>query len=160
MKVLVLGHAGHGKDTAANLLEALGLTFVPTSLLCAKLIVLPFLGVEDPTEEQVLQTYNARVNNREIWVEAIGEFCKDNPARFVEIALAYSDIYCGLRSVEQYQATRELFDVVLWISRAGYPLEPTMQISPDSSMIVIHNNGNLASLEASIGRAIGNFTRW
>ena len=156
MKLLILGHARHGKDTAAEYLrDAHGVDFRSSSLFLAEQVVRPALaarGLEYPTIEDC---YADRVNHRALWRELISEHNAQDPARLAKAILAECDCYVGMRTQREYDASRSLFDVVLWIdaSRRGLPPEggDSMEIAFNpAQMLWVDNGGTVEQLHAKL----------
>lgn len=155
-RLLILGHGRHGKDSVAELLnERYGFTFRSSSYFLAENVVRPGLarrGIEYPTLEAC---YEDRVNHRAAWREIIGEFNGPDPARLAKAILAVCDIYVGMRTDREYQASYDLFDAVGWVDAAGRGLPPegrdSMDIDYDpKKMLMIDNNGTLEDLTKSV----------
>lgn len=155
MKLLVLGHGRHGKDTVCEMLNKnFGLTFQSSSLFAAEHVVMPYLAERGVTFPDVASCYEARGSYRKEWHEAIAEFNAENPARLGEMIFAQYDIYCGLRSMLEFSAMyqRGMFDAALWVFRPQLPLESrdSMKLTPNIADLHIHNDGSLEELEAQV----------
>ena len=73
------------------------------------------------------------------------------------------DIYGGMRSKTEYEASRHLADYVLWVDawKRGVPYEPkrSMSVGYDpESMIWLDNNGSLDDLRGAVGRLAADLT--
>jgi hypothetical protein len=126
IKVLIIGHGDHGKDTAAEMLEALyGLTFKSSSEAAAEIFIYEALkekyGYADFNE-----CYLDRRNRRDEWHDLICEYNKDDKARLAKEILASSDMYVGMRSDEEVQECmgQKLFDHIIAIYDPRKPEEP------------------------------------
>lgn len=155
MKILVLGHGGHGKGTFCKMLEEIyGLTSMSSSQ-AALPYIFPALveysgdmglhaGVGYATPEEA---YERRHQCRELWKELISLYnCPDKSTLAREI-ISKADIYDGMRCDVEFAAARPLFDLVLWVDasdRVGP--DPTMMIQRTSGMWVINNNGDTRQL--------------
>lgn len=142
MKILILGHGRHGKDTAAEMLHNLyGYTFDSSSWAACKLAVYPVmrdLYYYDTPE----QCYDDRHNYRQMWYELIAQYNEHDPSRLARDILARNDMYVGMRSAREYHASKHLFDVVLYVSASvRMPLDPTMHI-PYSPTEMVHIDNN------------------
>lgn len=156
MKLLVLGHARHGKDTAAEYLrDAHGMAFRSSSLFLAETVVRPELARRGLTYPDLEACYADRVNHRALWREIIGDFNAEDPARLAKAILAVSDCYVGMRTAREYEAARPLFDAVLWIDASGRGLPPegrdsmTIDFDP-AGMIRIDNGGTVEAMQAQL----------
>lgn len=156
MKLLILGHARHGKDTAAEYLrDAHGLTFRSSSLFLAETVVRPALAARGLTYPDLEACYADRVNHRALWRQLIEDYNRDDPARLAKAILAVSDCYVGMRTAREYEASRLLFDAVLWIDASGRGLPPegrdSMTIDYDPrTMIRIDNGGTVEAMPAQL----------
>ncbi len=152
-KILVLGHARHGKDTVADLLG----NTLNASKFCLQEFLYdrlqaymkrrglgPYQGME--------HAYQDRVWEREKWFYEIQQYNAINPARLAKKLLEVSNIYVGVRCARELAACIEqnLFTHILWVDASErLPPEPTssMTISFDPSVMrLISNNGAEADL--------------
>ena len=151
-KLLILGHARHGKDTAAEYLNNKhGLSFRSSSLFLAERIVRPAMAERGIEYAGIDACYADRVNHRALWRELIEQYNADDAARLAKDILAVSDCYVGMRTEREYIASRPLFDHVIWVDASGRGLPPeprdSMTITCDpGDMCVIENNGSLGGL--------------
>ena len=124
MKLLVIGHAQHGKDTAAEMLyDMFGLTFAGSSQVANELFIFDALkekyGYKTPEE-----CFADRINHRAEWYDMICGYNKEDPARLAKEILNRANIYVGMRDLEEYHASRGLFDFVVGIYNPSKDLEP------------------------------------
>lgn len=152
MKVLILGSGNHGKDTVAEIIRELyGLEFLSSSRATCEEVVYPVLspkyGYESPEE-----CYNDRHNHRQEWFNLISEYNTPDKSSLTKLILGKSDVYVGLRCPIELEASRHLFDHILWVDASDrHPKEPSMRIEYDpQSMILIDNNGSECDLEDEI----------
>lgn len=156
MKLLILGHARHGKDTAAeHLRDAHGIAFRSSSLFLAEAVVRPELERRGLTYPDLDACYADRVNHRALWREIIEDYNRDDAARLAKAILAVSDCYVGMRMPREFSTSRALFDAVLWIDASGRGLPPegadSMGITFDPAwMIRIDNGGTLDAMKAQL----------
>jgi hypothetical protein len=106
MKLLVIGHGRHGKDTVSEILnEKYDLSFESSSRFCSKLFIFNELkdkfGYE--TEEQC---YADRHSHRELWYNMICEYNQNDPSRLGREIFKEHDIYCGLRNKREFHAIK------------------------------------------------------
>lgn len=116
-RILILGHARHGKDTLANYLkEMYGYKFLDSSRTACKLFI--FERMKErwgyKTEEEC---YNDRVNYRGAWFAYINDYNKYDKARLAKLIMRESDIYVGMRNIEEVRECKEqgIFDLVIGI---------------------------------------------
>lgn len=145
-RILILGHARHGKDTAAEYLrDRHGISFRSSSLFLAANVVRPALeyrGIAYPTLEAC---YADRVNRRALWRELIEDYNRRDPARLAKAILAESDCYVGMRTHREYWASRSMFNLIFWIDGSGRGIPPegrdSMTIEFDPAWMARINNG-------------------
>ena len=132
-KLLVIGHARHGKDTVAEILQRdYGLQFTSSSLFCAEKIVFeglkdhkalvaqhlaagePGMPVDEFEEELNMMwdqgyadaeaCFNDRFNFRVAWFSIIAGYCYPDRARLAREIYAENDIYVGIRNPREFYA--------------------------------------------------------
>lgn len=157
-KLLVIGHARHGKDTFCE--NAAPLTYKSSSMAALELFLYRELQiVYGFNYKSVREAYEDRVNYRELWHNAIWNYNIDNPSQLAEDILEESNIYCGMRKLEELQACKEkgLFDLIIWVDASKrLPPESTdsMDITIDDADIVITNNGTEAEFIVKVRKLI------
>ena len=145
MKILILGDGGHGKDTAAAMLEAsTGWSFMSSSCFCAKHVVFPVLA-ELYDYQSVQECYDDRRNHREQWHLLIAGYNNADPSRLAREILVSSDIYVGMRAAREVEACfrAKLFDLIYWVD--AYPRvgrESTKSMSINLDWVVTHPDRN------------------
>jgi hypothetical protein len=147
-KLIVVGHAGSGKDTFCELLrDNHGYTFESSSWAALERVIWPSAQHLYPSK---ISCFNDRVNRRSEWFEAIVEYNREDPARLCREILERADIYCGMRSAIELQASLMLVDFVIWIDASERVLpEPksSMTITREMASLHIDNNGSVEQLE-------------
>ena len=155
MKLLIIGHGRHGKDTVAECLrDDYGMTFKSSSMHCAEKVVYPVMKWQH-CYESVEECYNDRHNHRAQWFELIANYCADDLARIGREIFEVSDIYCGLRNKREFHAIKNngLVDYTIWVDRSDWvETEPktSMSLEPWMADFVIDNNGTLDQLYRNI----------
>jgi dephospho-CoA kinase len=153
MKLLVIGHARHGKDTVCEILrDEYGLTFKSSSEFCAEKVVFPRM----PRYTTWQKCFADRANHRGEWFNVIAEYNAGDPGRLGREIFAEYDIYCGLRNVEEFRALKA--DHVIWVDASKrQPLESTasMTLTEEMADLWIDNNGDLDNLRSEIQRVCG-----
>lgn len=154
-KIVIIGHARHGKDTLAKALFILyNLSFKGSSEAASEIFIYDRLkdqyGYKSPAE-----CFEDRVNHRKEWYDLIVQYNKHDKARLAKEIMAESDIYVGMRSNEEIKEclAQGVFNLVIGVYNPRVPLE-----SPDSfnidlwgqSDFVIPNAGKPVDL---IGKA-------
>lgn len=155
MKLLIIGHGRHGKDTVAEYLrDNRDMTFKSSSMHCAENVVYPVLK-DTYGYTTVEECFEDRSNHRSEWFDLIANYCSDDLARIGREIFEVSDIYCGLRNKREFHAIKNngIFDFVVWVDRSDHlPLEPkdSMSLEPWMADFVIDNNGTLDQLYRNI----------
>jgi dephospho-CoA kinase len=156
-KLLVIGHARHGKDTVCEILrDKYGFSFKSSSEFCAEKVVFPQLA-EKYGYSTVAECFEDRVNHREEWFNIIREYNTPDKGRLGREIFSQYDIYCGLRNVEEAMALHRIYDVVAWVdAKLRQPLESetSITLNSDHADYVIDNNGTLGDLEAEVAEFI------
>lgn len=158
-KLLILGHARHGKDTVAELMrDRHGVSFRGSSLFLTESCVRPHLATKGIHYGSTEECYADRVNHRSAWRHAIVEY-NSNPQRLAREILAEADAYVGMRSAREYAATKDLFDQIFWVDASDRGLPPESKSSMDIEfdpveMILINNSGTLEELAEAVDAAL------
>jgi hypothetical protein len=162
-KILILGHAEHGKSKVAELLEDFhGFTFKDSSYFAAETFLAEKLGYDS-----VDDCFNDRRNRRTLWHDEICEFNTPHKDRLAKMMLQVADVYVGMRCPDEfltcmgydldtyYKVKKPIFDIVIWVNASKRkPLESkeSMKISKIEAQvhcykfIEIDNNGTLDEL--------------
>ncbi len=161
MRLIVTGHARHGKDTVCEMLSnKTGLHFTSSSRFVAEKAVRPYLlqrGFNYTTPEEM---YADRVNRRTDWFDAIVAYNTPDLARLGrELFESGNDIYCGLRNKDELLALQKqgVVDEVIWVDASNrLPPEPqtSMTINPFDCDVILHNDGTLEELEKAVDALI------
>jgi hypothetical protein len=151
MKLLVIGHGRHGKDTVCEILQQnYNLSFESSSRFCSKLFIYDMLKDKyGYTNEE--ECYADRHNHRAEWYDAICDFNKGDGARLGREIFKQHDIYCGLRNKREFFAMKNtnVFDYCIWVDRSDHlPPEPkdSMSLEQWMSDFTIDNNGTMNEL--------------
>lgn len=151
MNVLVLGHKHHGKTTVARMLQRYELSFVDTSDLLIDLAIK--LNIEEHRPEKYItgrdQVYRDKELYRDWLVHSLAVYNEQN--NFCEYVLDKCNIYCGMRSAEEYEANKHRFDRIVWVEVPDGPVDHTMQIEFDPAcMTKLYNNGTKIQLAKQV----------
>jgi len=151
LKLLVIGHGRHGKDTVCEILQKnYNLSFESSSKFCSKLFIYDMLKDKyGYTNEE--ECYADRHNHRAEWYDAICDFNKGDGARLGREIFKAHDIYCGLRNKREFFAMKNtgVFDYAIWVDRSDHlPPEAKDSMSLEQWMadFTIDNNGDLNEL--------------
>jgi len=155
LKLLVIGHGRHGKDTVCEILrDKYGYTFESSSQFCSKLFIYDMLKDKYGYANEE-ECYADRHNHRAEWYNAICDYNKTDGARLGRAMFEEFDIYCGLRNKREFHAMKNtgVFDYAIWVDRTKF-LPPE---SPDSMSLeqwmadyTIDNNGSLEDLKFNV----------
>lgn len=156
-KILILGHARHGKDTFAEILrDHMGLKFKSSSVAASEIFLYDTLkdkyGYKTPEE-----CFEDRVNHRQEWHELIVDYNKDDRARLAKDILKEADCYVGMRSGLEIDECKKqgLFNIIVWVDASErLPLEPKESFNIDVSYadFIVPNNGTYEEFEEKVLR--------
>lgn len=155
MKLFILGHARHGKDTFAEMLCEFvpSIQFVSSSQFVNERAVFPSLkdryGYKTPEE-----CFEDRMNHREEWRNLISAYNATDPARLARELFKTFDLYVGLRCSVELDHAKPLADLALWVYDPRKPDEPreSNSIFETDCDLTILNDGTLDDLRAKAGR--------
>lgn len=155
LKLLVIGHGRHGKDTVCEILEKnYNYSFESSSQFCSKLFI--YNNLKDKygyaNEEEC---YSDRHNHRAEWYNAICNYNEKDAATLGREIFKAHDIYCGLRNKREFFAMKNtgVFDYAIWVDRSNHlPPESKESMSLEHWMAdyTIDNNGTLNDLNFNI----------
>ena len=154
-KIMVIGHARHGKDSVAEALtKYYDLTYESSSHFAAHEFI--FDKIKDTHGYTTVQEcMDDRVNHRQLWYDMIADYNRDDPARLGRELYRENDIYCGLRHKREFHSMKNqgVFDCVLWVDRSDHlPAEDktSMSLEPWMADFVIDNNGTESEMRAGV----------
>ena len=154
MKLLVIGHGRHGKDTVSELIRDIyDLSFESSSKFCSKHFIFDELKEKYKYETEE-ECYADRHNHRELWYNMICEYNVEDPAKLGREIFMHHNIYCGLRNKKEFHAMKNtgVFDYSIWVDRSDHlPEEDKRSMSLEQWMAdyTIDNNGSLADLKSN-----------
>lgn len=172
MKLMIIGHARHGKDTVAELLaKQYRMKFVSSSWWCAENVMMPAFknspnrpvtgrpraGVELFGYDSVKECFEDRHNHREFWHKTIAEYCEQDLPRMGLQILDANDIYVGCRNFREFEALKACaaFDFSIWVD-ASKRLPPederSMGLSPWQADYILDNNGTIEQTARGLNR--------
>lgn len=152
-KIMIVGHARHGKDEVANMLKSYMRFQSATEVVCKELI---FKKLKEQYNYSTWKECLAdKESHRVEWKHLIDLYCNDNKTKLIELVFRTSDIYCGLRNVEQLMAAKDkkLMDYIIYVDGSRrMPLEAPelFNITKEHADTVIDNNGSKFDLEYEI----------
>ena len=154
-KLLIIGHARHGKDTVAEMLrDSHGYNFVSSSEFVAREILWDNWGVA--VYKDFDEMFADRVNHRKLWADMITAYNTPDATKTAKTMLERGyDMYVGMRRRKELEACKAagLFDYVVWVDRSEHlPEEPfeSMEFVPMDSDAIIDNNGTLEDLALTV----------
>tara|TARA_B110000977_G_scaffold97831_1_gene128797 strand:- start:4925 stop:5494 length:570 start_codon:yes stop_codon:yes gene_type:complete len=152
LKLLVVGHGRHGKDTVCEILrDNMGYSFESSSQFCSKKFI--FNNLKDKYGYKLEEEcYTDRHNHRAEWYDAICEYNAEDPATLGREMFHEYDIYCGLRNKAEFFAMKNsgVFDYAIWVDRSDHlppEAKDSMSIEQWMTDYTIDNNRTLESLE-------------
>lgn len=152
MKTLILGHGRHGKDTVAAIINKLTGDKFSSSSLAALDVIWPILE-ECKRYPTKFCAYDQRHNDRELWKRLIALYNAADPGALCKKILQDNDIYVGMRRQEEYEATKHLFDRIIYVEASERVKErdSTMEVAYDPScMLLIENNTTVQELTKKV----------
>lgn len=152
-KLMILGYARHGKDTAADILKShFDYKFESSSRFAARRIMMPYFESKGITYSDIEECYEDRVNHRKEWFDQIVAYNTPDLFRLAKEIYSVSDIYVGIRNRHEFEAAKDagLFDFSIWVDRSKhFPPEEKFSntITPDMADFFVDNNGTVEQLE-------------
>jgi hypothetical protein len=154
-RILLIGHARHGKDTTAEMLQEIyGYSFKSSSQAAADIFIYETLKDKLGYKTSV-ECFEDRVNHRKLWHDLICEYNLEDKARLAKEILKTSSMYVGMRSNAEIDACLEqgLFDFVIGVYNYRIPEEPKDSFDinlQERSDFIIPNSGSLNDLRNRI----------
>jgi len=133
IKLLIIGHKRHGKDTVAALFnEYFNLTFQSSSYKAAEIFIFDELR-EKYGYKNFVECFEDRVNHREEWYNLICDYNKFDKARLAKDILRYSNIYVGMRDYVEIAECKaqNLFDIIIGVIDPDKELEDSSSFNID-----------------------------
>jgi hypothetical protein len=156
-KLLIIGHARHGKDSMAEILqENFGLKFKSSSEAAAEIFIYDVLK-EKYNYKTPQECFKDRVNHRAEWHQLICEYNINDKARLAKGILEHADCYVGMRDYREIKEciNQNLFDLIIWVDGSErLPLEDvsSFNIDKEDADIIIDNNGTYDEFENRVIR--------
>ena len=161
-KVLIIGHARHGKDTVANWLrDQRGLKVQSSSWFAMTEFLFDEINDTVYGDSQGYGSYECcfedRVNHRKFWHKAISRYNRKDKIRLAEKMMVDHDCYIGMRCVKEFLTAlgyelpkwwqfwkvptlvnNSIFDHVIWVDAMGRkPPESTASMSIHHDHLVL-----------------------
>lgn len=151
MRIIVMGHKDHGKDTVCEILrDRFGLGFISSSDMANKLFMFDLLK-DEMGYASMEECFADRVNHRERWYNEICDFNKDDRARLGKKIFSTVPVYCGLRDLDEFLEIRSTggVDLVVWVDASNRkPMESakSITVTRDLAHVYLDNNGPESAL--------------
>lgn len=155
-RILIIGHAQHGKDTVAEMLrDHYGINFASSSHFAIQKAVWPMVKDKGPWKSSD-ELYADRANHREMLFHAIRAYnLIPGPSLAEQMFQEGFDCYVGMRSRAEFEGSRRSFNAVVWVDASERkPLEGegSMELCRDDADIRIDNNRDLEWLRMWVNR--------
>ena len=154
-KLLIIGHARHGKDSVAEMLhDTHGYKFVSSSMFVGQEILWDNWGVA--CYDSFDHMFADRVNHRKLWADMITAYNTPDKTKTASTMLSRGyDLYVGMRRRDELEACLEadVFDEIVWVDRSQHlPDEPadSMDLLATDADCIIDNNGTLEDLALTV----------
>ena len=150
MKLMVFGHARHGKDTAANVLaRRRRCTALASSWVACEQFLFQDLRDAGHNYKTLKDAWDDRISSNEMrafWYDSIRRLNADDPTRLMRAVYAQTDIYTGIRCCHELAEGIKtcIVDLAIWVDASErLPSEPltSMTCTREQADIVIDNNG-------------------
>jgi hypothetical protein len=159
LKLLIIGHGRHGKDTVCEILrDEYNYIFESSSRFCSRLFIYDQLKDKYRYDNEE-QCYSDRHNHRAEWYDAICDYNVPDAGLLGKEIFKHHDIYCGLRNKREFHAMKntQVFDYCIWVDRSMHlPPESKDSMSLEQWMadFTIDNNGTLEDLKFNLTQLI------
>ncbi len=153
IKLMIVGHGRHGKDTVCDLLKAYGYNFTSSSLHCSEVVfdaLKDKYGYKDSKE-----CFEDRHSHRKEWFDIITDYNTPDRTRIAREIYKNNSLYAGMRNREEVIKCKEekVFNYAVWVDaskRLPPESESSMNIRKEDCDFCIDNNGNLQQLSHSV----------
>lgn len=149
MRLLLVGHGEHGKDSAGEYLSQITtLRYAgSTSNFLAK-----YVAAE--TGQTVERAFATRREHRQQWYDIGRRLRESDPGILIRESLAVADIAAGCRDLEEIIACREqrMVDLIVWIANRNKPDDPTVKFGSEVADIVVENHWGLSEFQGRLRR--------
>lgn len=154
-KILIIGHARHGKDDFAQILsEVMDLRFSSSSWFVANEFIWPFWGKHH--YQSFPEMFKDRINFRKLWADMINIYNTPDKTKTVSTMFDRDglDMYVGLRRRDEFKACMEQkkFNMVIWVDALSrHEEEPfsSMELNHRDADFIVNNNVEVTVPEGS-----------
>lgn len=160
-RVLIIGYATHGKDTVGELLEKYGFKCMASSSYATMRIMMPYFESIGKPYPSAKVCFADRVNHRALWLQQIEAYNAPTWDRLSrEMSAEGYDVYLGMRSKKEFEASKYLYDFVVWVD-ASDRLPPedisSCTLVKNDADIILDNNGTLEDLKHRVDTLVEMF---
>jgi dephospho-CoA kinase len=154
-KLLILGHARHGKDTFGEIIRDIyGYKFNSSSQAAADIFIYDELK-EKYGYKTSEECFEDRVNHRPEWHQMIKDYNKYDQAKLAKSILETNDCYIGMRDTDEILECKRqgLFDLIIWVDasdRKPQEGKDSMNIDKSIADFIVENNGTLEEFEERV----------
>ena len=159
-KLMIVGHANHGKDTAAAIFsEKYNMVANSSSAFLCDHLVYPALK-EKYNYSSAKECFDDRSNHRAEWFDLISAHNSTDLTKLTKAIFKENDIYIGIRNKREFLAAKKagLFDYSLWVDaskRLKTKEDKTSnEISYDMTDFFLDNNATIDNLAKEIDAAM------
>lgn len=160
VRLLIIGHGEHGKDAVGAVLrEQYGLRVISSSEFAAQTAIFPLVSDIYPDWRAA---YADRRHHRSLWYHAIRAYNLRPGPMLAEQVLEDHDAYTGMRSRDEFERSRGLFDLVVWVDASRrLPPEPagSMELTADDADWIVDNNGAEGALPGEVAKLAAEIER-
>lgn len=155
LKLMIMGHSNHGKDTVCNmLLEKANYSFKSSGELATELFIFDQLK-RKYGYFSAQECHKDRHNHQKEFFDAIVKYNTPNLAKLGSKLLAEYDVYNGVRNIHEFHALKQgnFFDVSIWVdalNRKPPEAASSITVHRDLATIVLDNNGTADQLNESV----------
>src|SRR5690625_202258 len=154
MKIAVISQANQGKDTFCEIVsEIYNVPFVSSTYYIAEHIVFPLLK-DKYGYRNLEECLKDKANHRKEWADIINKYNEKDLSKVAKDILSINDFYCGIRCKKQLEASKHLFDLIIWVDaseRLGVTENSSsITVTKDDADIIITNNGTKEEFERKV----------
>lgn len=154
MKIAVISQANQGKDTLCEIVsEIYNVPFVSSTYYIAEHIVFPLLK-DKYGYRNLEECLKDKANHRKEWADIINKYNEKDLSKVAKDILSINDFYCGIRCKKQLEASKHLFDLIIWVDaseRLGVTENSSsITVTKDDADIIITNNGTKEEFERKV----------
>lgn len=149
-KLIITGHARHGKDTVCEYLQTIyNYKFRSSSEIANEKAVYTVLK-KKYGYTSLEECFTDRVNHRKEWFDLIVKYNQPDLSKLGKEIFAENDIYCGLRNIDELKALLEWDNILtVWVDASKrVPLEnsTSLTITKKDCLYLLDNNKGLSNL--------------